>query len=182
MALPVTTRMLKLNNASVQDLLNWHKMRKQQLKWYGGDMILQDQEILNFVEYQNIQNIKYVGDSKHLELTIGKKSNHGEMCIYLVKSPFKLDHIVEVCNQELERLAPGGILYLALNKFLLEPCSQQTVNPSYEAAIYDFVVSHIRYPLICYHSGIVDGGKRFNWIHPLTRFYFTNEDTLKNSL
>ena len=42
MALPVTTRMLKLNNASVQDILNWHKMRKQQLKWYGGDMILQD--------------------------------------------------------------------------------------------------------------------------------------------
>ena len=174
--------MLKLdNNSSLQDLLNWHKLRKQQLKWYGGDIVLQDQELLNFVEYHNIQKIRYVGDSKHLELIVGKKSDQGEMCIYLIKSPFELSHVVEVCNKELARLAPGGILYLALNKFLLEPCSQEAVNPNYEAAIYDFVVSHINYPVIRYHSGIIDGGQRFNWIHPLTRFYFINENTLKNS-
>ena len=169
------------NNTKLQDLLNWHKLRKQQLKWYGGDIILQDHELLSFVENHNIQKIRYVGDSKHLELLVGKKSEHGEMCIYLVKSPFKLDHIVDVCNQELDRLEPGGILYLALNKFLLEPCSQQNVNANYESAIYDFVVSHIRCPLIRYHSGVIDGGKRFNWIHPLTRFYFINENTHKNS-
>ena len=39
MGLPVTAQMSKLdNNSSLQDLLNWHKLRKQQLKWYGGDM------------------------------------------------------------------------------------------------------------------------------------------------
>jgi hypothetical protein len=173
--------MWKLNNASVQDLLMWHKMRKQQLKWYGGDIILQDQELLNFVEHHHVEKIRYIGDSKHLELTIGKKSDQGEMCIYLVKSSFNLDHVVKVCNEELAQLAPGGILYLALNKFLLEPCTQESVNPNYEAAIYDFVVSHIHYPVIRYHSGIIDGGQRFNWIHPVTRFYFINENTYKNS-
>lgn len=156
-------------------------MRKQQLKWYDGDIVLQDQEILDFVEYHNIQKIRYVGDSKHLELIVGKKSEQGEMCVYLLKSSFNLDHVVAVCNEELERLGPGGILYLALNKFLLEPCAQPTANPNYDPAIYDFVVTHINYPLIRYHSGIIDGGKRFNWIHPLTRFYFINENTYKNS-
>lgn len=182
MALPVTARMLKLNNGTrLHDLLMWHKMRKQQLKWYGGNIILQDQELLNFVEHYQIEKIRYIGDSKHLELIVGKKSEQGDMCVYLIKSSFKLDHVVEVCNEELQRLGAGGILYLALNKFLLEPCAQPTVNPNYEAAIYDFVVSRIHYPLIRYHSGAIDGGKRFNWLHPLTRFYFTNEDTYKNS-
>ena len=182
MGLPVTARMLKLhNNSSLQDLLNWHKLGKQQLKWYGGDIVLQDQELLNFVEYHNITKIRYVGDSKQLELIVGKNSDQGEMCIYLVRSPFKLDHVVEICNKELKRLGAGGILYLALNKFLLEPCSQESVNPNYEAAIYDFVVSNIHYPMIRYHSGIIDGGQRFNWIHPVTRFYFINENTYKNS-
>jgi hypothetical protein len=174
--------MLKLdNNSSLQDQLNWHKLRKQQLKWYGGDIVLQDQELLNFVEYHNIQKIRYIGDSKHVELVVGRKSDPGEMCVYMIKSPFELDHVVEVCNQELDRLEPGGILYLSLNKFLLEPCALEPVNPNYDATIYDFVVSHMRYPVIRYHSGIVDGGQRFNWIHPLTRFYFINENTHKNS-
>lgn len=169
------------NSDNLQNLLGWYQLRKQQLHWYGGDLVLQDQEILDFVEYHNIQQIRYVGDSQHLELILGKKSEQGDMCVYLIKSPFKLDHVVEVCNEELQRLRPGGILYLAFNKFLLEPCAQPTVNPNYEAAIYDFVVSRIHYPLIRYHSGVIDGGKRFNWLHPLTRFYFINEDTYKNS-
>ena len=151
-----------------------------QLQWYHGDMILQDHELLDFVTHNDIHKIKYIGDSKHLEDILGKKSAAGDMCIYLVNSFFDLEQVVETCNKEIKCLPLNGIFYLSLNKFLLQPIPQQDINANYDSALYNFIIDRVQFPLLRYYSGAVDGGRRFNWVHPLTRFYFINENTRKN--
>ena len=151
-----------------------------QLQWYHGDMILQDHELLDFVNHNNIHKIKYIGDSNHLEDILGKKSEVGDMCVYLVNSLFDLEQVVDTCNKEIQCLPLNGIFYLSLNKFLLQSKPQQGINADYDSALHNFVIDRIQFPLLRYYSGAVDGGKRFNWVHPLTRFYFINENTRKN--
>jgi hypothetical protein len=149
-----------------------------QLQWYHGDMILQDHELLHFVQHNKINKIKYIGDSKYLEDIIGKKhSDIADMCIYLVNSFFDIQKVLEICNQEIRCLPKNGIFYLSLNKFLLQSApQQQNIDANYDFALRDFVIAHVHFPLLRYYSGAVDGGQRFNWVHPLTRFYFTNEN------
>lgn len=178
---PATTQTSTLHKSpSAQDLLNWQHLRRVQLKWYNGDIVVQDKEILDFVANHNIEGIRYIGDSKHLELLVGKKSDVGNMCIYLIKSAFDIDHVISTANQALAQLPQGGILYMALNKFLLEPTVKTTTNANYESALYEYITNNIQYPVLRYHSGEIDSGQRFNWIHPLTRFYFVHENTNKN--
>lgn len=155
--------------------------RDTQLKWYGGDSLLQDQELCDFVSNNDICQIRYTGDSEYLESIIGKKNNIGDMCIYLINSPFKFSEIVKIANQEIKKLKPNGILYLSINKFLAKSEPQNNVNSDYDSAIFNFVVDNVCYPLLKYHSGVIDGGQRFNWVHPLTRFYFLNADFNKSS-
>jgi hypothetical protein len=36
--------------------------RDTQLEWYGGDMLLQDHQLIDFVKNNNIKHIGYEGD------------------------------------------------------------------------------------------------------------------------
>ena len=156
--------------------------RETQLQWYGGDTIQQDYDLEQFVIENQILSIKYIGDSTYLNSIIGKKSSSGQMCVYLVNPPnnhlVKLSTIVSICNQELNELSPSGFLYLSINKFILDPELDTDAVDDYDSAIYNYVVSNINATLIKYHSGMLDGGQRFNWVHPLTRFYFHHANSI----
>jgi hypothetical protein len=68
-------------------------------------------------------------------------------------------------------------LYLSINKFLAIPEPQHSVDNDYDCAIYNYVTKNVKYQLLTYFSGKEDFGKKFNWGHPLTRFYFTNANS-----
>jgi len=147
-----------------------------QLTWYNGDMVLQDYDLYNFVCDNNINAIQYLGDTSHVESVVGNKQPVGNLCVYIVNSPFYFSQVVAVCNQQIKKLKTNKFLYVALNKFLAQPEPQLETADNYDVSIFNFMTHHIEATLLQYHSGYLDHGQRFNWIHPLTRFYFYNEN------
>jgi hypothetical protein len=153
--------------------MNW---KDTQLKWYGGDYIQQDYDLEQFIIANRIRNIKYLGKSEHVKVMFGREKKPANMVIWLVNYKFQFSQIVKECNSELENLGPGGILYLSLNKFLATPEPQENIDTDYNLAIFDFMKNNVNYPILKYHSGAQDYGNKFNWAHPLTRFYFYHEN------
>jgi hypothetical protein len=148
--------------------------REDWLTWYAGDIIQQDHDLKNFIVEGNIRNIRYLGDSCYLKNVIVPEHEPATMIVWLVNHEFHYSELVDSCNAELEKLGVGGILYLALNKFLAVPESHLEIDKNYDQAIFDFISDHIQYPILKYQSGAHDYGKQFNWVHPLTRFYFSS--------
>ena len=156
---------------------NW---RTTQLSWYGGDVLIQDLELTQFINNRNISSIKYAGDYGGLADVLGFEDyeDNYDMCIYIVNSPFVFNDVVQCCVKELQAINPGGVLYVAVNKFLAVAESNNSVTEeSYDKCILEYMRSTIPYPLIQYHSGELDGGRKLNWAHPITRFYFQNANT-----
>jgi hypothetical protein len=146
-----------------------------QLQWYEGDITEQDYDLEQFVHSNGISGIKYIGDSEYLKPILEKEHNSTNLCVYIVNSPFRFDDIIDICNNELK---VNKFLYLSINKFLAISESQDNINEDYDEAIYDYIKNHTNYPILKYKSGKEDGGKKFNWVHPLTRFYFYNENII----
>lgn len=160
--------------------MNKDSWKHTQLSWYGGDVLLQEQELLQFISNRTINKIKYLGDCEDLADVLGVENcnNNYDMCIYIVNSQFVFSDVVENCIKQLQSLNTDGFLYVAINKFLAVAQSNVDITEeSYDKCILDYMVSNIPYTLIQYHSGELDGGKKFNWAHPITRFYFTNANT-----
>jgi hypothetical protein len=152
--------------------------RETQLVWYDGSTIQQDYDLEQFIINRNILSIEYFGDSDYLKLILEKETSPGQLCVYLANRPIKLSNIVSNSNKILKKLQPEGILYLSINKFLLVPEPQSVVVDDYDDAIYNYITTHVKSTLIDYYSGKNDGGKKFNAVHPLTRFYFQNANSI----
>jgi hypothetical protein len=150
--------------------------RDTQLKWYGGTTIQQDVELAKFVIENDIHAVKYMGDSDYLKEIIEREQHPATMIILLINHKFRFSEIVAMCNSELKKLGPGGFLYLAINKFLAVPEPQNFTVDDYDQAIHEYVKHNINFSMLQYHSGQDDSGKKFNWVHPITRFYFYHEN------
>lgn len=148
-----------------------------QLLWYDADLCTQDAELMDFINLNEIKRIKYFGDIERIRTLINKVDDFDcQLCVYMVNSPFKLSTIIENCSAILNQFNSLGYLYLSLNKFLLQHEFYNNIEDDYDNAILFHVTKKIPFRLIKYYSGNVDGGIKFNWIHPLTRFYFSNEN------
>ena len=145
---------------------------------YQADVTQQDHDLLQFVINNNITAIKYLGECSFLKSVIKRESDDARICIFLANYPFKFSEIVNTCNQEIEKMLPNSFFYLAINKFFAVPEPQQSVLDDYDDAIYEYIKNKINYPIIKYFSGKDDYGQRFNWGHPLTRFYFSNANNI----
>jgi len=161
----------------LKSINNW---REVQLKWYNGTTIEQDYELELFVKENNISRIGYHGPNNYLEELLGsKQTDNLDLCVYYVNQLFKFSEIVYDCNKIInEKLLPNGFLYLTVNKFLAEPEYFENSTQDYDESIFIFLKEKINAPVIKYHSGKTDGGIRFNWVHPLTRVYFKNVNTI----
>jgi len=166
MGLPVTVQMLKSTN-------DW---REVQLKWYKGTTIEQDHQLESFVKEHNIVRIGYQGSGNYLEQLLGNKQTTDlDLCVYYVNQPFEFGKVVQDCNKIInESLSPNGFLYLTMNKFLAVPEYFENSTEDYDESIFVFLKEKINASVVKYHSGKLDGGIRFNWVHPLTRIYFKN--------
>lgn len=167
MVLPVTTPMLTL-----PDNLSW---REYQLGWYSEPVIIkQDHELLEYIKRNQIQHAIIHGDdffSQHIN-----KVDHGsvDFIIWIENQSFSFDQLISNINNKIaNNLAPGGVLYLAVNKFLCSDPQYTTDLPDdYDHAILKYVADNVNAELEQYFPDLDSEGTMFNWVHPLTRFYF----------
>jgi hypothetical protein len=152
-------------------------MSQGQLKWFQADMSAQDYELKTFVEDHGIDTITYVGDTDRIESLLGKAGKSQQLCVYVVNSEFSFSDVAMQCMEQINKLDNNGVLYLSLNKFLAQPEPWSQSQENYDMTILNYMITHVPRVLLHYHSGFVDNGWRFNWSHPLTRFYFLNAST-----
>ena len=174
MDLPVTTPMSKLHKQ-----LTW---RKQQLSWFAEPVIIkQDQQLIDYMKHNHIRHAMIHGDdffSQHIN-----KVDHGpvEFIICIKNTPFKFSQLASEINYEIaNNLSTGGVLYLAVNKFLCtEPESDVDLLDNYDHAILQYMQKHVNAVIEQHFPDSNSVGSMFNWVHPLTRFYFKNENNRK---
>jgi hypothetical protein len=146
--------------------------KQTQLNWYGGNTIQQDYDLQQFIFDNNITNIDYFGDCDQLQLHAVRKKKHCQISIYIVNRPEKISNIVNKCNQIINQLKPKDFVYLSINKFLIQHEPGLSFVEDYDESIFNYVSVTATLPVLKYYSGKNDSGKKFNWVHPLTRFYF----------
>ena len=155
--------------------------KNTQLKWYSGTNIQQDYDLQQFVTNQKISSIVYLSTTSNPLLNSVDVVPLKTLYVYIINQSEKISNIVSSCNQQLNKLLPGDFLYLAINKFLLEHETGIESVEDYDASIYNYIKLNVKSTIVEYHSGKVDGGRRFNWVHPLTRFYFSNANIVRNT-
>jgi hypothetical protein len=149
--------------------------RKQQLSWFDEPVtIKQDQELIDYIKHNNIQQAIIYGDtffSKYVNTV-----DHGpvDLIIWIQNQPFTFDHLVSRINSEIAtNLSYTGTFYLALNKFLCnKPESGIDFPDDYDHAILQYIEHNVDAVLMHHFLDYHSVGTMFNWIHPLTRFYF----------
>ena len=118
--------------------------RKKQLGFFDGTYVIkQDQDLIDLIEHNAYTRAVAIGDVGYFNAIIQKNMN------------------------------PGGLVYLSLNKYLAVPrCYDANLPKDYDQAIQEFFKNHINATIESYQPCMLDGGNRFNWVHPLTRFHF----------
>ena len=167
MDLPVTTPMLTLHKQ-----LTW---REKQLSWFSEPVIIkQDQQLIDYIQRNHIQQAVIYGDDFFSQYV--NKVDHGpvDLVILIQNEPFKFDRLVADINSNIAKnLSAGGTLYLAVNKFLCtEPQCGLDLPDNYDDAILDYMTSNVHAIVAQYFPDHHSIGSMFNWVHPLTRFYF----------
>ena len=170
MALPVTIQMWKLHNT-------W---REQQLAALQENcleplVIQQDQDLVDFIHTNRYTTALAYGDVEYFNQYITLVSDGPvNFCIFIINSPFQFSDVVNKINNAIQHsVSRGGVIYLAINKFLAKPVKYcNDVMCDYDQLIYQYVGEHVNAEVLSYSFVKHDQGKIFNFVHPLTRFYF----------
>lgn len=148
--------------------------RQTQLDWYKGDLLRQDADLIEFIQRHQIRSVAFHGQSEFLNsILILPQTETSDLAIYIVNSIFKYSEVIANINTNMNH---NRFIYVSINKFLAIPEPQIKVAEDYDNAIYDYILENVNLSLLQHYSGKDDHGHRFNWAHPLTRFYFKNEN------
>jgi hypothetical protein len=147
------------------------------LSWLvPGSRIRQDQELIDFIQQNEFEKCYAIGDG---EVDYFKPWVHfvdqgpADLCICIQIASFDLDDLIDHINLVVqEQIVPDGQIYLALNRYQIRPKKYSTdLSEDFDTAIEQYVRRRISARVDRYIACGDDGGNRFNWIHPLTRFY-----------
>jgi hypothetical protein len=161
MALPVITPML-----------TW---REQQISWFSEPVIIkQDQQLIDYITHNHVQCAKIYGDDFFSQYVHKVDCGPVGLVIWIQNQSFKFDQLVTDINNEIaNNLCAGGTLYLAVNKFLCtQPESDRDLPDNYDDAILKYMQNNVDAVVEQYFPDLDSTGTMFNWVHPLTRFYF----------
>ena len=155
-----------------QSPLSW---REQQLNWFVEPVtIKQDQQLIDYIHHNQIKQAMLYGDdffSQYVNIV-----DHGpvDLIIWIQNQPFKFHQLVsEINNSIVDNLRANGTLYLAVNKFLCsEPQHDIDLPDNYDDAILKYLIDNVGAVVEKYFLDRDSVGSMFNWVHPLTRFYF----------
>jgi hypothetical protein len=149
--------------------------REQQLGWFDDSHVIkQDQDLIDYMQQRHIRSARIHGDAFFSQYV--NKVDHGsvDFIIWIENQSFNFEQLVSNINNEIaNNLSPNGVLYLAVNKFLCnEPIKTTDLPDEYDYAILKYVTDNVKASMEQYFLDIDGVGTMFNWVHPLTRFYF----------
>ena len=151
--------------------------RKKQLGFFDGTYVIkQDQDLIDLIERNAYTRAVAIGDVGYFNdfIKIVGHDSKVDFCIYIENRKFKFDQLANDINAIIQKnMNPGGLVYLSLNKYQAVPrCYDANLPKDYDQAIQEFFKNHINATIESYQPCMLDGGNRFNWVHPLTRFHF----------
>ena len=149
--------------------------RELQLSLFNGDCrIQQDQDLIDLIASSKYTQALGVGDIDYFNKFI-KFVNSGKVnfCIYIQQKEFNFNDLVEDLNRIIEtNMLPGSLIYLSVNKYVAVPARYDcNLSLDYDTAIEQFIKSRVNAKIEQYQPCGFDSGNKFNWVHPLTRFY-----------
>jgi hypothetical protein len=161
MDLPVTTPML-----------TW---REQQLSWFADPVaIQQDQDLIDYIKNNQIQRAMIHGDNFFSQYVTTVDTGMVDFVIWIENQSFDFDQLILNLNQTIaHNLRNNGVIYIALNKFLCQGKNYATELPdNYNEAILTYLKTNVNDTLEKHLFDCSNNGSCFNWVHPLTQFYF----------
>lgn len=169
MILPVKTQISTLNKSD----------RDRQLSWLNpGSRIRQDQELIDFIEQNAFKKCYAIGEVNYFNSWVRfVEKGPVNFCICIQTSNFDLDDLINQLNHViLNHISPGGQIYLAFNRYQIKPKKYSSgLSEDFDTAIDQYVRIKIMAQIDRYIPCGNDGGNKFNWIHPLTRFYLRKD-------
>lgn len=151
--------------------------RDRQLSWLmPGSVIRQDQDLIDFIKSTGSSRAIGFGDvsyfNSHIEFV---ETSLVDLCIYIQTKKFDLDELITHINSVIDQnIVDQGKIYLAFNKYQIYPRKYaQNLPDDFDEAIGVYVKQKIHARIDTYKPCGLDGGNKFNWVHPLTRFYLT---------
>lgn len=139
-----------------------------------GCVIQQDQELIDVIVNGNYKQAIGYGDVDFFKNYITLVDQGPvDLGICILNHSFSFDVVVDQINQLIQNhMAVNGLFYLSINKYLARPDHYDLALPAdYDSAIQQFVTDRINYKIEKYLACGNDQGNKFNWVHPLTRFY-----------
>ena len=149
--------------------------RQQQLAWFEEPAVIkQDHDLLEKIKQVNPRAILFKGQADYFQKLLGTKDGPYDFCVYIVNQSFNFNSLINEINFIIDSdLENNSLLYLSINKYQAQADIYDVGLPEdYDVAIKQFMISNVHAELQDYHSGAGDDTKQFNWVHPLTRFYF----------
>lgn len=149
--------------------------RAKQLSFFDGSYVIkQDQELLDYIRINQFTSALTIGSTQWLTNVINTVDQGPvSLCIWIQNSQFKFNQLVQDLNAVIENhLHIGSVIYLAVNKYLADPDRyDHDLDQDYDIAIAQYIGRHVRAKIEQYRPCGLDRGDKFNWVHPLTRFY-----------
>ena len=148
--------------------------RQFQLSLFDGSYVIkQDQDLIDLIASRGYTLALGVGSVSYFSQYINIVDNGAvDFCIWIQTEPFDFDHLIDRLNLIISHnMHNNGLIYLALNKYLVSPRVYDSALPEdYDLAIEKFVADRVHANIESYHACGVDQGLKFNWVHPLTQF------------
>jgi hypothetical protein len=153
-------------------ILTW---REQQLSWFADPVaIQQDQDLIDYIKNNQIQRALIHGDNFFSQYVTTVDTGMVDFVIWMENQSFDFDQLIYNLNQTIaHNLHNNGVIYIAINKFLCQGRSYATELPDdYNESILTYLKTNVNATLESHLFDHSHSGSCFNWVHPLTRFYF----------
>jgi hypothetical protein len=149
--------------------------RELQLSLFAGNCrIQQDQDLIDVIVANQYTTALGIGDVDYFNNFIKFiDSDLVDFCIYIQRKEFDFEDLVDRINSVIKNnMAPGSLMYLSLNKYVAIPNKHNdNLSADYDTAIEQFIGARVNAKIESYQPCGFDFGNKFNWVHPLTRFY-----------
>lgn len=154
----------------------FQSVRQRQLSWMPpGAVIRQDQELIAYIQSHGYDRAIGYGPTDFLRPFINfVEQAPEEFVIYIETGPYNFSQLIDSVNRVIDhKIKQDGRLYLSFNKYQAVPGNYDSdLAEDYDQAIVQYVSTRIAAKLEHYLPCGDDRGNKFNWVHPLTRFYF----------
>lgn len=148
--------------------------RQRQLSWYDEPQIIrQDQDLIDLIKSNQYKTALGRGEVDFFSQYISfVDQGPVGLAIWIQVKEYHWDQLVHEINDVIQQVTSGGMLYLAVNKYAaVSKCYDPDLDDDYDLAIVQYITRHIKAKIEKHELCGLDRGLRFNWVHPLSRFW-----------